>query len=81
MCETFFFNFQEVAFGFLSNVLMETRGISLEADQLGNSVDSALSFIDELCQNLLTMAQGILVWLLSFCMTGLTASPDCVLLE
>ncbi|RCV11702.1 hypothetical protein SETIT_2G207800v2 [Setaria italica] len=51
---------QEVAYGFLSNVLMETRGITLETDQLGNSVDSALSFIDELCQNLLTMAQGIL---------------------
>ncbi|RLN34346.1 centromere-associated protein E isoform X1 [Panicum miliaceum] len=51
---------QEVAYGFLSNVLMETEGINLEAHQLRNSVESALSFIDELSQNLLMMAQGIL---------------------
>ncbi|CAN6204482.1 unnamed protein product [Urochloa humidicola] len=51
---------QEIAYGFLSNVLMETRGINLEVDQLRSSVEIALSFIDELCQNLLTMAQGIL---------------------
>ncbi|CAN6166983.1 unnamed protein product [Urochloa humidicola] len=51
---------QEVADGFLSNLLMETRGINLEMDQLRNSAESALSFIDELCQNLLMMAQGTL---------------------
>ncbi|PAN12480.1 hypothetical protein PAHAL_2G267900 [Panicum hallii] len=51
---------QEVAYGFLSNVLMETEGINLGMHQLRNSVESALSFIDELSQNLLMMAQGIL---------------------
>ncbi|CAN6217692.1 unnamed protein product [Urochloa humidicola] len=51
---------QEVACRFLSNLLMETRGINLEMDQLRSSAESALSFIDELCQNLLPMAQGIL---------------------
>jgi centromeric protein E len=66
MYETFFSNFQEVAYGFLSNVLMETEGINLGMHQLRNSVESALSFIDELSQNLLMMAQGILVWFLSF---------------
>jgi len=66
MYETFFSNFQEVAYGFLSNVLIETEGINLETRQLRNSVESALSFIDELSQNLLMMAQGVLVWFLSF---------------
>ena len=66
MYETFFSNFQEVAYGFLSNVLMETEGIHLETHQLRTSVESALSFIDELSQNLLMMAQGVLVWFLSF---------------
>ncbi|XP_039795249.1 kinesin-like protein KIN-7I isoform X9 [Panicum virgatum] len=51
---------QEVAYGFLSNVLIETEGINLETHQLRNSVESALSFIDELSQNLLMMAQGVL---------------------
>jgi centromeric protein E len=45
---------------------METEGINLGMHQLRNSVESALSFIDELSQNLLMMAQGILVWFLSF---------------
>jgi len=66
MYETFFSNFQEVAYGFLSNVLIETEGINLETHQLRNSVERALSFIDELSQNLLMMAQGVLVWFLSF---------------
>ncbi|CAL5081486.1 unnamed protein product [Urochloa decumbens] len=51
---------QEITCGFLSNLLMETRGINLAMDQSRNSVEIALSFVDELCQNLLTMAQGIL---------------------
>ncbi|KAG2643473.1 hypothetical protein PVAP13_2KG337400 [Panicum virgatum] len=51
---------QEVAYGFLSNVLMETEGIHLETHQLRTSVESALSFIDELSQNRLMMAQGFL---------------------
>ncbi|CAL5088326.1 unnamed protein product [Urochloa decumbens] len=50
----------EITCGFLSNLLMETRGINLAMDQSRNSVEIALSFVDELCQNLLTMAQGIL---------------------
>ncbi|XP_021308138.1 kinesin-like protein KIN-7I isoform X2 [Sorghum bicolor] len=50
---------QELAYEFLSNLLMETQGINVELDQWRNSVDSALSFIDELCQNLCIMAQGI----------------------
>jgi centromeric protein E len=43
---------------------METQGINVEMDQWRNSVDSALSFIDELFQNLCIMAQGIRVWYL-----------------
>lgn len=54
-------NFQEVAYEFLCNVLVETRGINVEMDQSRSSLDSALSFIDELCQNLSTMSQSILV--------------------
>lgn len=50
---------------------METQGINVELDQWRNSVDSALSFIDELCQNLCIMAQGIRV-----CFLILHASPD-----
>ncbi|XP_062200040.1 kinesin-like protein KIN-7I isoform X5 [Phragmites australis] len=51
---------QEVAYEFLCNVLVETRGINVEMDQSRSSLDSALSFIDELCQNLSTMSQSIL---------------------
>ncbi|XP_020396532.1 kinesin-like protein KIN-7I isoform X4 [Zea mays] len=50
---------QELAYEFLGNLLMETQGINVEMDQWRNSVDSALSFIDELFQNLCIMAQGI----------------------
>nr|CAB3453403.1 unnamed protein product [Digitaria exilis] len=50
---------QEVANEFLSNVLMETRGINLEMDQSRNSIESAFSFIDELRQNLFMMSQVI----------------------
>ncbi|KAJ1289705.1 hypothetical protein BS78_02G185200 [Paspalum vaginatum] len=51
---------EEVSYKFLSNVLIESQGINLEMDQSRSSVDSALSFIDELRQNLCMMAQGIL---------------------
>ncbi|CAD6219253.1 unnamed protein product [Miscanthus lutarioriparius] len=50
---------QELAYEFLSNLLTETQGINVEMDQWRNSIDVALSFIDELCQNLCIMAQGI----------------------
>ncbi|KAL6846556.1 hypothetical protein ACP4OV_024004 [Aristida adscensionis] len=50
---------KEVAREFLNNVLMVTQGINAELDQSRCSVDSALSFIDELCQYLCTHAQGI----------------------
>ncbi|KAK3133349.1 hypothetical protein QOZ80_6AG0535400 [Eleusine coracana subsp. coracana] len=50
----------EVEHDFISSVLVETRGINVELDQSRCSVDRALSFVDELNQNLSSMAQGIL---------------------
>lgn len=59
-------NFQEVEHDFISSVMLEARGINVELDQSRCSVDRALSFVDELNQNLSLMAQGVLVWFLSF---------------
>ncbi|KAL6655574.1 hypothetical protein ACP70R_006400 [Stipagrostis hirtigluma subsp. patula] len=50
---------QEVASEFLSNVLVATQGINVEMDQSRSSVDSALSFIDEFCRDICTLAQDV----------------------
>uniref|UniRef100_A0A0A9CFZ3 Uncharacterized protein n=1 Tax=Arundo donax TaxID=35708 RepID=A0A0A9CFZ3_ARUDO len=51
---------QEAEYEFLSSILMETRGINVEMDQSRSSVDSVISFIDELSQNFSMIARGIL---------------------
>ncbi|TVU09549.1 hypothetical protein EJB05_43032 [Eragrostis curvula] len=50
---------QEVEHDFLSSVLMEAQEINVEMDQSRCSVDRALFLVDELGQNLSSMAQGI----------------------
>ncbi|KAI5000921.1 hypothetical protein ZWY2020_010880 [Hordeum vulgare] len=50
---------QELADEFLSNVLMETQGISVQMDQTTYSVDNAVSFIEELFQCLSAIAENV----------------------
>uniref|UniRef100_A0A0D9XDU1 Kinesin motor domain-containing protein n=1 Tax=Leersia perrieri TaxID=77586 RepID=A0A0D9XDU1_9ORYZ len=51
---------QEVAYEFLTGIFMETEGIAVQMDQSTRSVDNALSFIEELYQNLCMMAESII---------------------
>nr|XP_045084866.1 kinesin-like protein KIN-7I isoform X2 [Aegilops tauschii subsp. strangulata] len=50
---------QELADEFLSNVSMETQGISVQMDQTTHSVDNAISFIEELFQSLSAIAENV----------------------
>ena len=43
---------------------METQGIAVQTDQTAQSVDSAISFIEELFQNLSGIAENVTVWFL-----------------
>ncbi|KQJ90276.1 hypothetical protein BRADI_4g30490v3 [Brachypodium distachyon] len=50
---------EELLYEFFSNVLMETQGLAVQMDQSTHSVDNAISFIEELFQNLSKMAENI----------------------
>ncbi|EMS49270.1 hypothetical protein TRIUR3_29836 [Triticum urartu] len=50
---------QELADEFLSDVSMETQGISVQMDQTTHSVDNAISFIEELFQSLSAIAENV----------------------
>ncbi|CAM0951394.1 unnamed protein product [Alopecurus aequalis] len=50
---------QELACKFLSNVSMETQGIAVQMNQTTRSVDGAISFIEELFQNLSVVAENV----------------------
>ncbi|XP_052167501.1 kinesin-like protein KIN-7I isoform X2 [Oryza glaberrima] len=49
---------QEAAYEFLTGIFVETESIAVQMDQSTRSVDNALSFIEELFQNLFMMAKN-----------------------
>ncbi|KAG8056785.1 hypothetical protein GUJ93_ZPchr0002g24058, partial [Zizania palustris] len=51
---------QEVAYELLTNIFVETEDLAMQMDQSTCSVDNALSFIEELFQNLFMMAESII---------------------
>uniref|UniRef100_A0A0E0M1C3 Kinesin motor domain-containing protein n=1 Tax=Oryza punctata TaxID=4537 RepID=A0A0E0M1C3_ORYPU len=51
---------QEAAYEFLTGIFVETESIAVQMDQSTRSVDNALSFIEELFQNLFTMAKNFI---------------------
>lgn len=52
---------QEAAYEFLTGIFVETESIAVQMDQSTRSVDNALSFIEELFQNLFMMAKNFTV--------------------
>uniref|UniRef100_J3MXJ1 Kinesin motor domain-containing protein n=1 Tax=Oryza brachyantha TaxID=4533 RepID=J3MXJ1_ORYBR len=53
---------QEIAYEIFTGISVEIEGIAVQMDQSTHSVDSALSFIEELFKNLFMMAECIIVW-------------------
>ncbi|KAF0911415.1 hypothetical protein E2562_008293 [Oryza meyeriana var. granulata] len=51
---------QEIAYECLTGISVETEGIAVQMDQSTRSIDNALSFIEELFQNLFMMAENII---------------------